>query len=123
MTTPSHEHVYYNRSRKLWSIRSNGIVIGHAPSLALAGCVLHAGESARLRCVSTGQRDVHAWIKGTLADAPRAADAVRIGYRPAQPGFRRRDTGAVVTAAATVWFEPDGSAWAASPTTILETLS
>ncbi|MEE7456828.1 hypothetical protein MPAR168_00510 [Methylorubrum populi] len=114
-------HVYWNRTRRDWSVRRGGFVIGHAPSLALAGCALHAGESSRQRCVSTGQRDVHAWIKGTLADGPRPADAVRIGYRPAEPGFRRRDTGVVVTAASAVWFEPDGSAWALAPTPSPET--
>lgn len=116
-------HVYFNRTRKLWSIRHDGIVVGHAPSLALSGCALHAGESARLRCERTGQRDVHAWIKGTLADGAKPADAVRIGYRPTEQGFRRRDTGAIVTAAAAVWFEPDGTAWAANPIPSLETLS
>lgn len=118
---PSPVHVYYNRSRKLWSIRSNGIVVGHAPSLALSECALHAGESARLRCLRTGDRDVHAWIKGTLAGGARPGDAIRIGYRPSAPGFRRRDTDEVVTAASAVWFEADGSAWALAPTASMET--
>ncbi|GJE74164.1 hypothetical protein [Methylorubrum suomiense] len=115
MTEPSPVHVYWNRTVKVWSIRRDGIVVDRRPSLALAGCALHAGESARLRCERTGQRDVHAWIKGTLADGAKPADAVRIGYRPAEPGFRRRDTNEVVTAARHVWFEPDGTAWALAP--------
>lgn len=116
---------YWNRHIRTWSLRAapRGLVFEHAPTLALAGCEFIVAESSRLRCIERGQRDVHAFIRGMRTDAPRPADAVRIGYRPAQPGFRRRDTGAVVTAAAVVWFEPDGSAWAASPTTISETLS
>ncbi|MET7242344.1 hypothetical protein ABZT49_03160 [Methylobacterium sp. EM32] len=117
---PSPVHVYFNRHLKLWSIRRSGIVIGHASSVALSGCALHAGESARQRCVSTGQRDVHAWIKGTLAEGARPGDAIRIGYRPAQPGFRRRDTDEIVVAASAVSFEPDGSAWALAPTPSME---
>ena len=48
---------------------------------------------------------------------------MRIGYRPAEPAFRRRDTGAVVTAASAVWFEPDGTAWALAPIPFPEHLS
>jgi hypothetical protein len=47
-----------------------------------------------------------------MTEVSPALDAVRIGYRPDEPGFRRRETGEVVTRAAVVWFEPDGSAWA-----------
>ena len=123
MTEQPPVHVYWNRTVKVWSIRRDGIVVDRRPSLALVGCALHAGESARQRCLRTGNRDVHSWVKGTLADGPRPADAIRIGYRPTEPGFRRRDTGAVVTAASRVWFEPDGTAWAANPTPAMETLS
>ncbi len=113
-------HVYWNRTRRDWSARRGGFVIGHASSVALFGCALHAGESARLRCLRTGDRDVHAWIKGTLAESARPGDAIRIGYRPAEPGFRRRDTDEIVVAASAVWFEPDGSAWALSPIPSME---
>ena len=84
--------VYWNRTRRLWSVRVRGLVTAHVPALALADCRLHAGESARLRCLRTGDRDVHAWIAGEPADGPRPGPAVRIGYRPSETGFRRRDT-------------------------------
>ncbi len=115
MTTQSNVHVYWNRTLKIWSIRHNGIVVDRRPSLSLTGCVFHAGESARLRCLRTGDRDVHAWIKGTLSAGQRPDDAVRIGYRPAEPGFRRRDTDEVLATAENVWFEADGTAWAQAP--------
>lgn len=60
----------------------------------------------------TGDRDVHAWVVGRLADGPRPPSAVRIGYPPTEPGFRRRNTGEIIAAAAGVAFEADGSAWA-----------
>lgn len=106
---------YWNRTRRLFSVRVRGLVTAHVPALALADCRLHAGESARLRCLRTGARDVHAWIAGQPADGPRPGPAVRIGYRPSEPGFRRRDTGAVITCADVVWLEADGSAWALNP--------
>lgn len=111
----SHVRIHWNLHSLSWSILRKRRVIGHAPSLVLAGCVMRTSEAARVRCQLANRREVHALIEGTLADGPRPADAVRIGYRPAEPGFRRRDTGAVVTAAASVWFEPDGSAWALAP--------
>ena len=109
MSAGTEVQAYWNRTRRTWSVRQAGIVTGRRASLALADCVLHAGESARLRCIATGDRDVHAWIRGTPAEIPMPADVVRIGYRPTEPGFRRRDTGEVVTAAAAVWFLEDGS--------------
>ncbi|KMO22329.1 hypothetical protein [Methylobacterium platani] len=120
---PSPVHVHFHRRLKMWSILRKRRLIGHAPSLVLAGCVMRTSEAARVRCQLANRREVHALIEGTLTDGARPADAVRIGYRPAEPGFRRRDTGAVVTAASRVWFEPDGTAWAANPTPSMETMS
>lgn len=108
-------HVYWNRSRRLWSLRRDGLVVAYAITTALRDCRLHAGESARLRCVRTGDRDVHAWIAGNPAAEPRPASAVQIGYRPAEAGFRRRDTGGVIVRAELVAFEADGTAWAVNP--------
>lgn len=105
-------HVYWNRTLRIWSVRQGGLVIARRSSLVLEACRFHAGESARLRVLRTGDRDVHAWIVGTLSDGPRPPSAVRVGYRPSEPGFRRRDTDAIVTHASLVAFEPDGTCWA-----------
>ena len=102
---------YWNRTAKVWSIRQGGLVVDRRATLAMTSCRFHAGESARLRVLRTGDRDIHAWVAGTLTDAPRPPSAIRIGYRPSEPGFRRRDTGEIVTAAAGVAFKADGSAW------------
>lgn len=103
---------YWNRTLRIWSVRQSGLVIDRRPSLTLKDCRFHAGESARLRVLRTGDRDVHAWVVGVLSDGPRPPSAVRIGYRPSEPGFRRRDTGEIVTSAAAVAFEADGTCWA-----------
>ncbi|AWV16804.1 MULTISPECIES: hypothetical protein [Methylobacterium] len=123
MTEQPPVHVHFHRRLKMWSILRKRRLIGHAPSLVLTGCIMRASEAGRLRCLAAARREVVATIEGILADGARPADAVRIGYRPTEQGFRRRDTGAVVTAAAAVWFEPDGTAWAASPIPSMETLS
>lgn len=113
MSAETFVHVYWNRTLRIWSVRRQGIVVERRPSYALRQCVLHVGESARLRTQRPGAgREVHAWIKGIPISAPRPFCAVQIGYRPEQAGFRRRDTGAVVTEAYGCWFEEDGSCWA-----------
>lgn len=106
---------YYNRGRRCWSVRVRGLVVAHVPALALSGCTLRASEASRLRCLRSGARDVHAWVAGTPVERPRPRTAVRIGYCLSEPGFRRRDTGAVISRADVVWLEADGSAWALNP--------
>nr|WP_137830656.1 hypothetical protein [Methylobacterium sp. L1A1] len=114
-------HVFWNRNRQVWSIRRGRFVVDRRPSVALVGCVMRASEAGRLRCQAAARREVVATIVGTPADGPRPDDAIRIGYRPTEPGFRRRDTNEIVTRATAVWFEPDGTAWALAPTSSPET--
>lgn len=104
--------LYRNLTRRCWSLREGGRVVAHLASAALADVTLHASEPSRQRYLRTGHRTVHAWARGTLVDAARPADAVRLHYRPAAaPGFRS-PSGALVRKACLVMFERDGSAWA-----------
>lgn len=115
MSTPGSADVYRNLSRRAWSIRVAGRVVGHAPAIALVGVTLRASEAARLRCLRTGCRDVHAVARGLLlVGVPRPPGAVLFGYRLSQPGFRLAD-GTPLTSAAAVWLEADGSAWCLAP--------
>lgn len=102
--------VYRNRTRSRWSVRECGRVVDHRLGVALVGVTFRASEAARLRCLRTGARDVHAWASGELADLPRPGEAVRLRYRIKEPGFRVE--GRIVVRAAVVWFEADGTAWA-----------
>jgi len=114
MSTPSAE-AYRNLTRRAWSIRIAGRVVGHAPAVALVGVTLRASEAARLRCLRTGSRNVHAVARGLpLVGVPRPAGAVRFSYRLREPGFRLAD-GTPLIAAAVVWLEADGRAWCLSP--------
>lgn len=116
MPTPSGAvDAYRNLTRRSWSVRVSGRVVGHVPEIALAGVTLRASEPARLRCLRTGSRDVHAWARGLpLVGVPRPPGAVRFRYRLCQPGFRLPD-GTPLTSAAAVWLEADGSAWCLAP--------
>lgn len=101
--------VYWHRGRRLWSVREGGRVVAHVEAIALRDVVLRASEAARLRCLRTGARDVHAMAAGTVIEAPRPAGAVRLRYRLAEAGFRVERQ--VVTGATAAWFEADGTAW------------
>lgn len=115
MPMPSAVEVYRNLTRRAWSVRVGGRVVGHVPAIALAGVTLRASEAARLRCLRTGCRDVHAVARGLRLDGvPRPPGAVRFRYRLAEPGFRLPD-GQPFTAAAACWFEADGKAWCLAP--------
>jgi len=93
--------VYFNRHKRLWSVRVQGRVVAHLDALALAHCTMRVSEAGRLRCIASGQRGVHAWITGTLVHVPDELLLVEeFGYNPFKaPNFmRRRDTTPVHTA-------------------------
>lgn len=120
MTTTT--DLYRNLTRGCWSLRQGGRVVAHVASAALADVTLHASEPARQRFLRTGHRTVHAWARGTLTDAGRPADAVRLSYRPARAAGFSAD-GMPVRKALLVRFEDDGTAWASGgrDDTVLDT--
>jgi hypothetical protein len=115
MPTPVSVDVHRNLTRRAWSVRVAGRVVGHVPAIALRDVVLRSSNASRIRCLRLGTRDVHAWARGIPTDAARPPEAVHFRYRLAEPGFRLAD-GQVLLAAEVAWFEEDGSAWClASP--------
>lgn len=64
--------VYYNLRTQLWSVRdatTTHKVIGHASSLVLDGVTFRVNESGRQRVLATKQKNVHAYVRGTLQGA------------------------------------------------------
>lgn len=116
MPTPSGGvEAYRNLTRRSWSVRVDGRVVGHVPTIALAGATLRASDAARLRCLRTGYRDVHAVARGfPLVGVPRPPGALRFSYCLSASGFQLAD-GTLIAAAAAVWLEADGSAWCLAP--------
>ncbi len=103
--------VYRNRTRRCWSLRVGGRVVGYADVVALESVRLRHSEAARIRAVRTGARTVHAFAAGVISTAARSPNAAPLRYRIEAPGFRAGEDGRVVTAASAAWFEADGSAW------------
>ena len=114
MSTPGSVAVYRNLTRRAWSVRVAGRVVGYVQAIALRDVVLRASEASRVRCVRLGVRNVHAYARGARFVAERPPEAVRIRYRPhVEAGFRLPD-GAIVSEAAVLWLEADGTAWCLS---------
>jgi len=63
--------VYYNLTKKCWSIRAEdgphkGRVIAHADEVLLSDCTFKVSEAGRQRVLATRCKNVHAGIRGTL---------------------------------------------------------
>lgn len=102
--------VYRNLARSCWSLRVGGRVVAHVQAIALrdVSLVIRPGALARVR--TRRVREVCAHARGTVADAPRHADARRLRFDPYADGRFTAD-GDPITAASAAWFEADGSAW------------
>jgi hypothetical protein len=111
MSTLGSVEVYRNLTLRAWFVRTAGRVVGHVPAIALRDVVLRASEASRVRCVRLGIRDVHAYARGARFAAERPAEALRVRYRQHIEGGFRLPDGAIVSAAAALWLEADGTAW------------
>ena len=57
-----------NRKGKIFSIRQNGLVVAHTGAFILKDCELIVNKAGKKRSMETGERNVHAFIKGYLTD-------------------------------------------------------
>lgn len=60
--------VYRNLHKKLWSIRQDGKVCGHARQVYLKDAEFIVSESGRQRVIEEKRKNVHAYVKGYLTD-------------------------------------------------------
>ena len=105
--------VYRNLTRRSWSIRKGGRVVGHASILALRDVrfVVSAVGVARIRRRS--QREVVAHARGVLAESrPVPPCAVRVRFNPYLASAFFLPDGSPIAAAALILFLADGFAWA-----------
>ena len=58
--------VYRNLSKRVFSIRHKGVVIGYASNVELSDAVFRVREGGRRRVLESRQKNVHAFVKGTL---------------------------------------------------------
>lgn len=57
--------VYFNVRQRVFSVRQNGKVIGHTHRILLENARFIVREAGRQRVITTGYKNVHAWVRGT----------------------------------------------------------
>lgn len=102
--------VYKNLTRGCWSIAevnaagNRGKLIGHADSIALSDCRMVVKESRRIAICANRNREVHAWIVGTICDIPASETLRELTYNPYRSDSFHTQDGQPVIAADTVIF-------------------
>lgn len=105
--------VYRNRRRELWSVCKSGKVTERVPELVLSDCKFVVQPGGHKRFLSTGVRNVHAYIQGEVSGlAFDLAGAVKVMYRIEQGVFTGFGDVTPLLRASKVKFFPDGSIWA-----------
>ena len=96
--------VYWHLRKKLFSVRSRKTrrVLRHTNGMVLRDVTFVVSEAGRQRAIRTGQRNVHAYVRGTISYTERYSltpDWVELRYNPFRaPGFTDAD-GNIHTAA------------------------
>lgn len=104
--------VYRNLSRRAFSIREGGRVVGHRQALVLRDVTFRVSEAGVRRIRSRLQREVVAHARGVLWESPRSAQALRVRFDPYRAFDFTLDDGSPISGAAVVHFLADGSCWA-----------
>ena len=92
--------VYYNLTRKLYSVMAQRRVIDHAAQIAIAGVTFKVSENARQRIIHTKKKTVHAFVCGERVNVVPFDDWIPISYNPYLAGsFVRCDTAAPISKA------------------------
>ncbi|PIG96915.1 hypothetical protein [Deinococcus sp. UR1] len=105
---------YRNLHNGLWSLkdRSTQTVAGHTGHVVVHAARFAVGEKARQRVIQEKQKNVHAFVRGTVEHVEPhepPPHAVAVSYNPYKAGhFYRKDTGEAVHSADTVHMTPKG---------------
>ena len=72
-----------NKPGKTYSIRQDGLIIGHSNSLLLKDCEFIVNEVGRQRVIKQKRKNVHAFIRGELLNCnPEHLDYGEVTYNP-----------------------------------------
>jgi hypothetical protein len=112
--------VYYNLTRKVWSLRVKGLVWGHALAVEIRDAKFKVSEAGRQRVLRLKKKFVHAGVEGAASVVAGGAEALRehydakygrgveVSYNPFKgPGFFDRATGVVLRGADVVLMLPN----------------
>lgn len=116
-TVKIHRNLNDRTGKEVWSIlaRRNGkdVVVAHAPFLALENVQFRVQPAGHAKAVATGQRNVHAYASGRIANRPMLVTQNRqVSYNPFRADTFTDESGEPVTWAVRVMFDPYGTVWA-----------
>jgi len=76
-----------NRKGKIYSIRQRGVVVAHTDNIVLEDCEFVVNASGKKKAIETKERNVHAFIRGTIIDK-EVVPLERVTYHPfSEVGF------------------------------------
>ncbi|MGW9821907.1 hypothetical protein ACUXK4_004496 [Methylorubrum extorquens] len=107
---------YRNLTRRSWSVRARGRVVGHVETLTLAAAEFRVSAAGVRRVQARQTREVVALVRGIPTESSAIpTGAVRVRFCPYRgPAFTLTD-GTPVSAAALVHLAADGTCWAVNP--------
>lgn len=88
MTSTNRVRVYFNLTRKIWSIQSykpgkGWRLLTHSTDVILRNAVTKVYESGRQRVIREGKKYVHAYIEGELIGIyPKSHSDRKLSYNP-----------------------------------------
>lgn len=71
-----------NRKGFTFSVRQNGLVVGHTNDIVLKHCDLIVNQSGKDRCITSKSRNVHAFVRGLISSEPFLEYSFLLGYEP-----------------------------------------
>jgi hypothetical protein len=71
-----------NRKGFTFSVRQNGLVVGHTSNIILRDCDLIVNESGKDRCITSKTRNVHAFVRGLINDEVFLEFSFLLRYEP-----------------------------------------
>lgn len=116
-TVKVHRNLADKDGTQVWSIlsRRSGkeLVIGHADAVVLRDVEFKVRPGGHAEAVRTGQRNVHAYAIGRLAeDGTLVRCDTQVHYNPFRSASFTDDTGEAIELAVKAIFDPCGQVWA-----------
>lgn len=108
-------HVYRNLHRPgvTWSVRAGGRVVAHVRDLTVADVAFRVQPAGQRRARASGQRNVHAYVVGTVTPTVDGRCWREGRYDPFRTDTFVDDTGSPLHTAALARFDGHGLWWCA----------
>jgi hypothetical protein len=101
--------IYWNLHKKIWSIRHNGIVIEHLDNVFVEDVSFVVQPAGRRKVRKTRRKNVHAFVRGEIADKFEINNLQRVRYNPYQhTSFVDAETSKPIHSASQVFLSEEG---------------